>query len=83
MQNFHHNIGFCEKRQFFCRKLAKIAEKCDHNIDPWFDLNLGKLLDRLNFSICNKLLVAEAEPSAPTLKNWQSRFLENSNQSRK
>jgi hypothetical protein len=20
---------------FFCRKLAKIAENCDHNIDPW------------------------------------------------
>jgi hypothetical protein len=24
-----------EKRQFFRRKLAKIAENCDHNIDPW------------------------------------------------
>jgi hypothetical protein len=35
MQNFDHNIGFWEKRQFFCRKLAKIAENCDHNIDPW------------------------------------------------
>jgi hypothetical protein len=23
-----------EKRQFFRRKLAKIAETCDHNIDP-------------------------------------------------
>jgi hypothetical protein len=28
------NIGFWEKRQFFRRKLAKIAENCDHNIDP-------------------------------------------------
>jgi hypothetical protein len=35
MLNFDHNIGFWEKRQFFCRKLAKIAENCDHNIGPW------------------------------------------------
>jgi hypothetical protein len=35
MQNFDHNIGFWEKSQFFCRKLAKIAENCDRNIDPW------------------------------------------------
>jgi hypothetical protein len=35
MQIFDHNIGFGEKRQFFRRKLAKIAENCDHNIDPW------------------------------------------------
>jgi hypothetical protein len=35
MQNFDHNIGFWEKRQFFRQKLSKIAENCDHNIDPW------------------------------------------------
>jgi hypothetical protein len=35
MQNFDHNIVFWEKRQFFRRKLSKIAENCDHNIDPW------------------------------------------------
>jgi hypothetical protein len=34
MQIFDHNIGFLEKRQFFRRKLSKIAENCDHNIDP-------------------------------------------------
>jgi hypothetical protein len=34
MQNFDHNIGFGEKRQLFCRKLSKIAENFDHNIDP-------------------------------------------------
>jgi hypothetical protein len=34
MQNFDHNIGFWEKLQFFRRKLSKIAENCDHNIDP-------------------------------------------------
>jgi hypothetical protein len=28
------NIGFWEKRQFFRQKLSKIAENCDHNIDP-------------------------------------------------
>jgi hypothetical protein len=33
MQNFDHNIGFWEKRHFFRRKLPKIAEICDHNID--------------------------------------------------
>jgi hypothetical protein len=35
MQKLDHNIGFWEKRQFFRRKLAKIAENCDHNIDSW------------------------------------------------
>jgi hypothetical protein len=34
MQNFHHNIGFLEKRQFIRRKLSKIAENCDYNIEP-------------------------------------------------
>jgi hypothetical protein len=34
MQYFDHDIGFREKRQFFRRKLLKIAENCDHNIDP-------------------------------------------------
>jgi hypothetical protein len=40
MQNFDHNIGFWEKRQFFRRKWAKITENCDHNIDPLVDLDL-------------------------------------------
>jgi hypothetical protein len=30
-----HNICFREKRQVFRQKLGKIAENCDHNIDPW------------------------------------------------
>jgi hypothetical protein len=34
MQNFDRNIGFEKKRQFFRRKLSKIAENRDHNIDP-------------------------------------------------
>jgi hypothetical protein len=28
-------LVFWEKRHFFRRKLSKIAENCDHNIDPW------------------------------------------------
>jgi hypothetical protein len=24
-----------EKNAIFCRKLSKIAKKCDHNIYPW------------------------------------------------
>jgi hypothetical protein len=35
MQKFYHNIGFWEKRQLFRRKMSKIAENRDHNIDPW------------------------------------------------
>jgi hypothetical protein len=34
MQKFDHNIGFLEKRKFFCRKLSKIAENCDLDIGP-------------------------------------------------
>jgi hypothetical protein len=37
MKKFDHNIGFWEKLQFFRRKLEKIAENCDHNIDPWLE----------------------------------------------
>jgi hypothetical protein len=44
MQNFDHNIGFWEKRQFFRRKLAKIAENCDHKIDPnWANGSFSKI----------------------------------------
>jgi hypothetical protein len=35
MQKFDHNIGiYLRKTLIFCLKLAKIAENCDHNIDP-------------------------------------------------
>jgi hypothetical protein len=33
-KKFYHNIGLREKRQLFRRKLAKIAEICDHSTDP-------------------------------------------------
>jgi hypothetical protein len=35
LKKIDHNICFLEERQFFRRKLGKIAENCDHNIDPW------------------------------------------------
>jgi hypothetical protein len=35
LQKFNHYIVFfLEKGQFFRRKWAKIAENCDHTIDP-------------------------------------------------
>jgi hypothetical protein len=34
LKKVDHNIGIQEKRQFFRKKLGKIAENCDHNIDP-------------------------------------------------
>jgi hypothetical protein len=30
-------LVFEENANFFRRKLAKIAENCDHNIDPWLE----------------------------------------------
>jgi hypothetical protein len=35
-KNCDHNIVFWEKRQFFRRKLSKISENFDHNIDPGY-----------------------------------------------
>jgi hypothetical protein len=35
-------LAFLEKRQFFRRKLAKIKENCDRNIDPWYAGQLVK-----------------------------------------
>jgi hypothetical protein len=31
-------LVFVKKRQIFRRKLSKIVENCDHNIDPWWGL---------------------------------------------
>jgi hypothetical protein len=49
----YRNIGFWEKRQFFRWKLAKIAENCDHNIDPrpknFYDF------DELSSHICKSI----------------------------
>jgi hypothetical protein len=48
MQNIDHNFGFREKSKFFRQKLSKIAENCDHNIDPWNQTNL-LTIDGLKF----------------------------------
>jgi hypothetical protein len=47
MQTFDHNIGFWEKRQFFRQKLTKIAENCDHYIDPgsWDNWKTGDIVN--------------------------------------
>jgi hypothetical protein len=34
MQKFDHHFVFLRKNAILCRKLSKIAENCDHNIDP-------------------------------------------------
>jgi hypothetical protein len=46
VQKLDHNIGFWEKRNFFRRKLSKIAENCDHNIDPWPAPHVGEKCSR-------------------------------------
>jgi hypothetical protein len=40
-QKFDNNIGFWEKRQFFAENWPKIAENCDHNIDPYVNQPLN------------------------------------------
>jgi hypothetical protein len=59
MKNFDNNIGFGEKRHFFRRKLSKIAENCDHNIDPWHlrerktNLRINKQVSTVDIFISN------------------------------
>jgi hypothetical protein len=45
MQNFNHNIGFEKNAIFFAENLAKIAENCDHNINPRNDHACSSLLE--------------------------------------
>jgi hypothetical protein len=52
VQKFDHYIGFEKNADFFAEKLPKIAENCDHNIDPWlaiFDRIVNNLF-QLNFT---------------------------------
>jgi hypothetical protein len=46
LKKIDHNIGFREKRQFFRRKLGKIVENCDHNIDPSLGLKRVVQIER-------------------------------------
>jgi hypothetical protein len=39
-KNWIITLVFEKNANFFRRKLAKIAENCDHNIDPWLPLAL-------------------------------------------
>jgi hypothetical protein len=63
MQKVDHKIGIQEKRQFFRRKLGKIAENCDHNIGPSLRKQesilqnsiSAKKLDKLSYSFWTKL----------------------------
>jgi hypothetical protein len=41
-----------EKNAIFCRKLAKIAENCDHNIDPRSELAVLELMLAEKVSAC-------------------------------
>jgi hypothetical protein len=52
---------FLKKRQFVGRKLSKIAENCDHSIDPWlheiqFCAVCIKLADSYRVFVCASLL---------------------------
>jgi hypothetical protein len=42
---FDHNIVFFRKNPIFRRKLAKIADICDHNIDPF----CAKMIEIIGF----------------------------------
>jgi hypothetical protein len=66
MQKLDHNIGFGENRQFFRRKLAKIAENCDHNIDPWqkFD-DIKNVTDNVGFQGRNRILEVRLRNNLP------------------
>jgi hypothetical protein len=55
----YNNIGFREKRQFFRRKMAKIAENFDHNIDPRFDT--------CRTHVCRAYAVVELKTLAPLI----------------
>jgi hypothetical protein len=57
MQNFDHNIGIWEKRHFFRQKLGKIAENCEHNIDPRQDEILLSGEKSLKLPCVNKALI--------------------------
>jgi hypothetical protein len=87
MQNFDHNIGFWEKRQFFRRKLSKIAENCDHNIDPWStwpenlfynigsaNINWSSFAAWLRFESVGILEILRATLEEACLEKWEKFF---------
>jgi hypothetical protein len=58
LKKIDHNIGFREKRQFFHRKLGKIAENCDHNIDPRSRVRIPASVEGFNSLNEVKLILA-------------------------
>jgi hypothetical protein len=40
-------LVFEKNANFFCRKLSKIVENCDHNIDPWTFLVVALIWQRM------------------------------------
>jgi hypothetical protein len=74
MQKFDHNIGFSEKRHFVLRKLSKIAENCDHNIDPSSAKLVGVVLR--GFPLHLSVLLCHMHGIGPTFTIfWLLRFL--------
>jgi hypothetical protein len=66
MQNFDHNNGFREKRYFFRRKLSKIAQNFDHNIDPGLNTHciwFFKIQNAINFLGWRRGLVSSTPPT--------------------
>jgi hypothetical protein len=56
MQNFDHDIGFLRKMPIFSQKLSKIAENCDHNIDPGFlDFNFNNKVNPTTAALISNL----------------------------
>jgi hypothetical protein len=53
---------FCKKLSFFrnthfCRKLAEIAEKFDHNIDPWDHVMIFEIFSMKNWRFSPKIVL--------------------------
>jgi hypothetical protein len=56
---------FEKNANFFCRKLAKIAENCDHNIDPWLFSGPSKETYLFILLLRRLLIALDAETPAP------------------
>jgi hypothetical protein len=67
-----HNIGFWEKRQFFRRKLAKIAEHYDYNIDRIATSKTRQKGDYISVSFLILLLESWVHIQKPVVPNLLS-----------
>jgi hypothetical protein len=73
LKKVDHNIGIQEKRQFFHRKLEKIAENCAHNIDP--DENVKNSSEPCRIFVKIKCIALSVEKSSPTM--WTTSIIFN------